>query len=151
MPTPGSLGRPRRGAIRVFDGGTEAADRAAINLIEGSNVTLTIADNPTTGAVDVTVAATGGGGGGGGAPTGASYVTLGVDSTLTAERVLVAGTALTLSDGGAGGNVTLAVQLGTSGTTACAGNDSRLSDSRTPTAHDAQHDPHIMARVAFGW
>jgi hypothetical protein len=30
---------------------------------------------------------------------------------------------------------TLSVSFGTSGTTACVGNDSRLSDSRTPTAH----------------
>ena len=30
-------------------------------------------------------------------------------------------------------------ELGTSGTTACAGNDSRLSNARTPTAHAASH------------
>lgn len=49
------------------------------------------------------------GGGGGGAPTGASYVTLGLDGTLTAERVLVvgAGGSLVMTDGGANGNVTL--------------------------------------------
>jgi hypothetical protein len=30
--------------------------------------------------------------------------------------------------------------IGTAGTTACAGNDSRLSDSRTPTAHATTHE-----------
>lgn len=48
------------------------------------------------------------GGGGGGAPTGASYVTLGTDATLTSERVLTGTTnQITVTDGGAGGNVTL--------------------------------------------
>lgn len=47
---------------------------------------------------------------GGGAPTGASYVVIALDATLTAERVLT-GTAnqITLTDGGANGNVTLAL------------------------------------------
>ncbi len=46
---------------------------------------------------------------GGGAPTNASYVTIGLDGTLTDERVLTAGSGLTLTDGGANGNATLAV------------------------------------------
>ncbi len=46
---------------------------------------------------------------GGGAPTGASYLTLGTDATLTAERVLTAGTAIGLTDGGAGSTLTIAV------------------------------------------
>lgn len=52
---------------------------------------------------------TGGGGGGGGAPTTARYVTLATDSTLTQERVLTAGTGITISDGGAGSSVTVAL------------------------------------------
>lgn len=52
-------------------------------------------------------------GGGGGAPTNAQYVTLSTDATLTDERVLVAGSGLTLTDSGAGSNVTLAVGAGT--------------------------------------
>jgi len=88
-------------------------------------------------------------GSGGGAPTNASYVTLGTNASLSAERVLTAGTAISLTDGGANGNATVAVQLGTSGTTACAGNDSRLSDARTPTAHDAQHEAMVLARVSL--
>lgn len=50
---------------------------------------------------------------------------------------VTAGTGLT--GGGTSGTVTLAVAYGTTGTTACVGNDARLSDSRTPTAHAASH------------
>jgi hypothetical protein len=49
------------------------------------------------------------GGGGGGAPANAEYVVLALDAALTAERVLTAGDALQITDGGAGGNVTLDV------------------------------------------
>jgi hypothetical protein len=48
------------------------------------------------------------GGGGGGAPTTASYVVIALDGTLTQERVLAAGAGITITDGGAGGNVTIA-------------------------------------------
>jgi hypothetical protein len=44
-----------------------------------------------------------------GAPANAAYVTLALDATLTDERVLTAGDALDLSDGGAGGLATLDV------------------------------------------
>lgn len=50
----------------------------------------------------------GGGGGGGGAPTNATYVTLSTDPGLTAERVLIAGAGISITDGGAGGPVTVA-------------------------------------------
>ena len=43
----------------------------------------------------------------GGAPTNASYVTLGTNVDLTNERVLTAGTGISITDGGAGGNVTI--------------------------------------------
>lgn len=43
--------------------GTDIADRWKLNFIEGSNVTLTVTDNPGDNRVDVTVASTGGGGG----------------------------------------------------------------------------------------
>ena len=42
------------------------------------------------------------------APKSAQYVTLATDSTLTSERVLTAGSGVSLSDGGGGGNVTVA-------------------------------------------
>lgn len=49
------------------------------------------------------------------APADAQYVTLATNATLTNERVLVASDVLLLTDGGAGGNVTLSTQGGTFG------------------------------------
>ena len=48
-------------------------------------------------------------GAGGGAPTDASYLTLGTNGTLSAERVLTAGDNVTLTDAGAGSTLTVAV------------------------------------------
>lgn len=42
------------------------------------------------------------------APANATYVVLSTDATLTAERVLTAGSGISITDGGANGNVTLA-------------------------------------------
>ena len=68
-------------------------------LIAGSNVTITTGSNGA-----VTIDSTGGG-----APTGAQYVTLAVNASLTDERVLTAGTGITLTDGGAGSTITAAI------------------------------------------
>jgi len=54
-------------------------------------------------------------GGASAAPTGASYVTLATNGTLTSERVLTAGTGITLTDAGAGSTVTIAASGGSSG------------------------------------
>ncbi len=43
----------------------------------------------------------------GGAPADASYVTLGTNGTLTSERVLTAGTGISVADGGAGSTATV--------------------------------------------
>ena len=51
-------------------------------------------------------------GGGGGAPTNATYVTLSTDATLTQERVLTAGSGITIVDGGAGSTVTISASGG---------------------------------------
>lgn len=48
-------------------------------------------------------------GGGGGAPVNAQYVVMALDATLTQERVLTAGTDITITDGGANGPVTISV------------------------------------------
>lgn len=52
------------------------------------------------------------GGGGSGAPAGAQYVTLATDAGLSAERVLTAGTGITIVDGGANGPVTVSASGG---------------------------------------
>ena len=59
-----------------------------------------VKDDGTAGELCIT-------GAGGGAPVGASYVVISLDGTLSDERTLAAGTGLALSDGGAGGAVTL--------------------------------------------
>lgn len=51
-------------------------------------------------------------GGGGGAPIDATYVTLSLDGTLTDERVLTAGSGVSIVDGGAGGLVTISATGG---------------------------------------
>lgn len=48
------------------------------------------------------------GGGGGGAPTSAQYVTLATNGSLSDERVLTAGSGISITDGGAGSTVTIA-------------------------------------------
>ena len=63
-----------------------------------------------------------------GIATGANNYSLPTASSSTKGGIKV-GTGLSMS------SETLSVAYGTSGTTACAGNDSRLSDSRTPKAH----------------
>jgi len=69
-------------------------------LTAGTNVTL---DTGTPGQIIINSS----GGGGGGAPTTAQYVTLATDAGLSAERVLAVGEGLSMTDGGANGNVTL--------------------------------------------
>ena len=49
-------------AVRKNSAGSDFR-RGRINMIEGSNVTLTITDDPTNNEVDVTIASSGGGGG----------------------------------------------------------------------------------------
>lgn len=56
-----------------------------------------------------------GSGGGGGAPTNASYVVMGVNASLTNERVLTAGSGISITDGGANGPVTIAATGGGGG------------------------------------
>ena len=53
-----------------------------------------------------------GGGGGNHAPKSAQYVTLAHTGALTHERVLTAGTGISITDGGANGHVTIAATGG---------------------------------------
>ena len=87
-----------------------ASAKVAAKLKAGANVTIT--DTEVGGVLEVTISASGGGGGGG-APTTASYVTLGTDGTLTNERVLTAGSNISIVDGGAGSTVTISASVPT--------------------------------------
>jgi lysophospholipase L1-like esterase len=79
-----------------------------------------------------------------------AYTDTQIATRAPTSRQITAGTGLT-----GGGTLTadrsLAVAFGTTGTTAAAGNDSRLSDARTPTVHAASHasggsDPITIAQ-----
>jgi hypothetical protein len=103
--------------------GSAQADAAARALIiqAGSGVTLTT--TTTAGVATTTIAASGGGGGGG---TPATTV---VSETSYGQSPAVGvGTDYARADHSHGSPA-----LGTSASTACAGNDARLADSRAPT------------------
>jgi len=99
--------------VTITDGGaggnvTIAADASPVtSLVAGTNISL----SPGTGLGDVTITAASG------APTDAQYVTLATDGTLTNERVLTAGSGITLTDGGAGSTITIAASGGGGGAT----------------------------------
>jgi hypothetical protein len=69
-------------------------------ITTGTTRTLTVPDASGTLALTTDIT--------GFAPVGASYVALGTDATLTSERVLTAGSGISLTDGGAGSTVTIA-------------------------------------------
>lgn len=54
---------PASSALTVKKAGTTVGARSAINLIEGTNVTMTVADDTTNGEVDITINAAAGAGG----------------------------------------------------------------------------------------
>ncbi len=93
--------------------GATSGGAATFLPLTGGTLTgaLTLSGAPTTDLhastkkyVDDTVGALAGG-----APVGASYVCLATNGTLTSERVLTAGTGITLTDAGAGSTVTVAI------------------------------------------
>ena len=73
-------------------------------LVAGNNVTITSASN---GQITITGATL--------APVDATYVVFSSNSTLTSERIITAGSGITITDGGAGGNLTIAATGGGSG------------------------------------
>jgi len=89
----------------------------------------------TEGYVDSAIVAAGTGSG---APTTADYLVKTANAGLSSERV-VTDTASLVWDWATAAQAKADVQFGTTGTTACAGNDSRLSDARTPSPHATSH------------
>lgn len=95
-------------------------------LTAGTNVTL---DTGTPGQIIINSS----GGGGGGAPTTAQYVTLATDAGLSAERVLAVGEGLSMTDGGANGNVTLVNTSSSFNTISVSGQSDVVADALLDT------------------
>lgn len=151
----GVLNQPQR--VRIYKNSVLAGTRSSINLIEGSNVTITATDDGVGDEVEITIASTGGGGGGSGntfqtiaCPSGTNPVADSTSDTLT----LAATAPVTITGNSTTDTITIAVsdastsakgvvELATDGETASGvvvqGNDARLSNSRVPTAHASSH------------
>jgi hypothetical protein len=115
---------PGGGTTTIRKAGVDVGTRAALNFIEGANVTITAVDDSGNGEVDITIASTGGGGGGGSGGTillpnilapidprlMREQVALGVGGYIMGVRVVIPTTG-TLHDlsvfvtGGSGGTV----------------------------------------------
>ncbi|MCD6149114.1 hypothetical protein J7J18_07110, partial [bacterium] len=85
-------------------------------------------------------------GGGGGAPTNASYVVMSSNGTLSAERVLTAGSGISISDGGANGNVTIT----NTGITTCSACDGRFVNTTGDTmSGDLNMNGHSITKARY--
>jgi hypothetical protein len=89
-------------------------------------------------------------GGGGGAPTNATYVTLSTDATLTQERVLTAGSGITIVDAGAGSTVTISASGGGATLTAATITVPFELQAQTATVVDAGATAASKVMVAWG-
>jgi hypothetical protein len=78
------LGSLMTGTIVRKNSGTDDFERTRLNFIEGSNVTLTVTDDPTNDEIDITIAATGASG----APSDATYIVQTANAGLSAEQAL---------------------------------------------------------------
>lgn len=90
-------------------------------------------------------------GGGGGAPTNATYVTLSTDATLTNERVLTAGSGITIVDGGAGSTVTISASGGGGGATLTAATITVPYDLQAQTATVVDASATAASKVMVTW
>ena len=91
-----------------------------------------------------------GGGGSGGAPTDAEYVVLALNGTLTNERILTAGSGITLTDGGAGSTVTIAASGG-GGSSILPGAGDMGSSFDTLMASGGLFGGNTMSTSTFTW
>jgi hypothetical protein len=117
--------KPRRGTTVQHSTFTGAAGEMTLDTTKN---TIVVHDGATAGGFPLAKE------GGTGAPSNAEYIVATADAGLSAERVLT-DTNSVAWDKATAGQVKANVQFGATGTTACVGNDSRLSDARTPTAH----------------
>jgi hypothetical protein len=152
----------------VSKAGSLVGKRRGLNLIEGSNVSLTVTDDGANERVNVTVAVasaapSGSAGGaldgtypnpglassvaGSGLSESSDVLSVNVDDStleINSDTLRVKAAGITASHVAAANKDGTAETpsmrtLGTGATQAAAGNDSRLSDARTPTSHAASH------------
>lgn len=90
------------GRTNVKKAGTLIGSQQAINLVEGANINITVADDPGNGEVDITIAATGGGGG----SSGFELFEEGVSQGIVTEVDFV-GSMVTASAVGDAGTITI--------------------------------------------
>jgi hypothetical protein len=91
--------------VTVEDDGVQIGTTSRFNFVSGTNTSVTVSDGG--GKLNVQVDGTAAG-----APVGASYLVLGLDGTLTTERVLTAGTNVSFVDTGANGTLTINATAG---------------------------------------
>lgn len=90
--------------VRVTTGDS-SPDFLSAKIIAGDNITLNVVGS--SGSIQYLAISGSAGGSGGGAPAAASYIVLSSNGTLTSERVLTAGTGISITDDGPGGNLTI--------------------------------------------
>jgi hypothetical protein len=113
--------------VTVQKAGSEVGTRGVVNLIEGSNVTLTVADNAGQNRVDVTVAATSG---------AVAVEDEGTQILAAASRLNFTGSGVTVTDAG-GNEATVAVSgagaTNAFGTIAVSGQSDVVADAAPDT------------------
>ena len=115
--TPAANAIPKAGAGGDLDGGWMPYGTSASTVCEGNDSRLSDARTPTSHA--------------------SSHQNGGSDEVATATPAANA-----IPKAGAGGDLDGGwLPYGTSASTVCEGNDSRLSDARTPTSHATSHEP----------
>jgi len=117
--------------------GTDTGSRRRLNFIEGSNVSITVADDSINEEVDITISSVGGGNNF--APTGAQYLTLDLDGTLTNERVFLPGENLSATNGGPNSNYTLSVDIGSLEVNVITDTPSTNQNNYNPTGWDSTY------------
>ena len=125
------------GTIAVAGQSDVVADAApdTLTLVAGSNITLTT--NASTDTITIAAA-------GGGSTPAFGTISVSGQSDVVADAApdtltLAGSNGLAITTNAATDTVTFAPTYGSSANTVCQGNDSRLSDTRTPTAHATSH------------
>jgi hypothetical protein len=129
-PTPSAPGIT---GLQVAGNGTVAGSRPEINVVAGTNITVAALDNPGANRVDVTVTSTAGGAG--------PATTVTDETTYGVAKVVGTLTTYAREDHNHGSPA-----LGTTGATAAAGNDSRITGAVQASTATAKGD--LLAATA---